>query len=68
MDKKRFSQNELLEMESLEVRGGASANAMAQGGCINEAAGCGANVDQSACVNKENGCGSTVVVIKPTEP
>ena len=37
MDKLKFSQNELLEMESLEVRGGASANAMAQGTCVNEA-------------------------------
>lgn len=55
MDKTRFSQNELLEMESLEVRGGSSANAMAQDGCINEAAGCGANVDQSSCVNKVSG-------------
>lgn len=55
-------------MESLEVRGGASANAMAQGSCVNEAAGCGAGVDQSNCTNKATGCGSTVVVIKPTIP
>ena len=52
MDKLKFSQNELLEMESLEVRGGASANAMAQGTCVNEASGCGAGVDQSSCTNK----------------
>lgn len=50
------------------VRGGASANAMAQGSCVNEAAGCGAGVDQSNCTNKATGCGSTVVVIKPTIP
>lgn len=68
MDKLKFSQNELLEMESLEIRGGASANAMAQGACVNEAAGCGAGVDQSNCTNKATGCGSTVVVIKPTIP
>lgn len=68
MDKLKFSQNELLEMESLEVRGGASANAMAQGTCVNEASGCGAGVDQSSCTNKATGCGSTVVVIKPTIP
>lgn len=33
MDKTKFSQNELLEMESLEVRGGASGSMESQGEC-----------------------------------
>lgn len=62
MDKTKFSQNELQEMESLEVRGGTSASAMAQGACVNEAPGCGSGVDQGNCTNKVAGCGSTIVI------
>lgn len=60
MDQTKFSQNELLEMESLKVRGGTSANAMTQGGCINIPADCGLDVDEDKCVNHAPGCGSHI--------
>lgn len=62
MDKSRFSKNELLEIEALEVRGGVGANAMVQGECANSAIGCGAGVDQPHCTNSVAGCGSPVVI------
>lgn len=64
MDKTNFSKSELSEMESLKVLGGASANAMAQASCINNAPGCGAGVDQGGCTNEVAGCGSSVVVVE----
>lgn len=62
MDKTRFSQNELQVMESLEVRGGTSAIAMAQFKCSNGAPGCGSGVDQTECTNMVSGCGSIIIV------
>lgn len=62
MDEGRFSKNELREIEALEVRGGAGANAMAQGECTNSTAGCGAGVDQPHCTNSAAGCGSPIVI------
>jgi hypothetical protein len=60
MDKTKFSKNELLEIESLEVRGGNADSTMSQEVCSNEAFGCGAGVDQSHCTNKVTGCGSPI--------
>lgn len=60
MDKSKFSQNELLEMESLEVRGGASGSMGSQGECTNEVSGCGAGVDQSKCTNSAALCGCLI--------
>lgn len=51
MDKTKFSQNELLEMESLEVRGGASGITEPQNGCSNMANGCGYGASQPKCTN-----------------
>ena len=51
MDKTKFSQNELLEMESLEVRGGASGSMESQGECSNMANGCGYGASQQKCTN-----------------
>lgn len=51
MDKTKFSQNELLEMESLEVRGGASGSMESQGECSNMANGCGYGASQPKCTN-----------------
>ena len=51
MDKSKFSQNELLEMESLEVRGGASGSMGSQGECSNMANGCGFGASQPKCTN-----------------
>lgn len=42
MDKTKFSKNELLEIGSLEVRGGNADSTMSQEVCSNEAFGCGA--------------------------
>lgn len=68
-----FTKDEISEMESLEIKGGIHLGPdgiMAQSGCINNKAGCGANVDQNACVNNETGCGSIVQVgcSSPTVP
>lgn len=57
MDKLKFSQNELLEIESLEVRGGASGSMGSQFECGNSSDGCGSGADQYKCTNTVKGCG-----------
>ena len=64
MDRKLFSSDELSELEALELRGGSTASIMSQNGCENDAAGCGAGVDQDKCVNKTSGCGAHVIIIQ----
>lgn len=63
MKKKFFEENELLELEALEVKGGDRADPMAQQECVNTVAGCGASADQIRCVNEVLDCGS-----KPSDP
>lgn len=62
MDKSKFSQNELLEMESLEVRGGASGSMGTQCECTNMESGCGFGLDQNKCANYAAACGCTIFV------
>lgn len=56
-----FSREEILELEALEIRGGADASICSQTKCINDKAGCGGGVDQTECVNKENLCGALLI-------
>lgn len=66
MDKTRFTENELLELEALEVRGGSAASMMAaQRYCTNESEYCGSGVDQDYCTNADKLCGSDI--IHPTQ-
>ena len=60
MDKNKFSQSELQELETLEVRGGTSTSDTAQYGCTNSVPGCGANTAQIFCVNESIACGSSL--------
>jgi hypothetical protein len=61
-ERTKFSKNELLEMASLEVRGGVGATSpWEQGFCTNVTLGCGTNGDQGICTNTVIGCGSKVV-------
>lgn len=57
MDKSKFSQSELLELEALEIRGGSGASSTAQLECINSVSGCGNNASQIRCINTAAGCG-----------
>lgn len=70
MDDFIFTMHELSEMESLEIKGGAERNpdgTMAQSGCSNSAAGCGAGVDQTSCSNSAAGCGSQIGCTVPAQ-
>lgn len=59
MNKEFFSENELLELESIEVRGGNTASIMGQNRCANTSEGCGATADQDHCINSVPNCGGT---------
>ena len=59
MDKNRFSQSELQELEALEIRGGNGASSMAQYECSNNVKGCGNGVTQFGCTNSADGCGGS---------
>lgn len=56
MKKNFFSQNELLELEALEVRGGSSVELVVQEECINSITGCARGTAQIRCVNSAANC------------
>ncbi len=62
MNKAKFSITELQELEALKIRGGSSANPLAQTECVNASKGCGAGVDQLRCLNAVTGCGMAPVI------
>lgn len=64
----KFSTEELMEMEALEIRGGAKIpgdSIMAQSGCSNTAEYCGSGVDQDKCTNKATRCGAQENCVMP---
>lgn len=61
MKKVMFSIEELSEMQSLQVKGGFSANPLTQTECVNYVKACGSGIDQIRCINDVDGCGMVVV-------
>lgn len=61
MDKNRFSQSELQELEALEIRGGTGASdEVPQNGCSNYYMYCGADRPQNGCTNYAIACGGSL--------
>lgn len=61
MDKNKFSQSELQELEALEIRGGNGTSSTApQIVCTNTEPGCSAGNAQGICTNTVAGCGGSV--------
>lgn len=60
-----FSFEELQEMQTIELRGGASNLSQAQFRCSNTAIGCAYGADQYECSNKVTGCNYTPATTQP---
>ena len=60
-----FSFEELQEMQTIELWGGASSLSQAQFRCSNTAIGCAYGADQYECSNKVTGCNYTPATTQP---
>ena len=61
MRKDLFSQNELMELEALEVRGGTEIkDPVTQDECINGVVGCAIGSVQRKCANNVTACACTI--------